>query len=519
MNAKGEVRLRSVASFGIAGRRQRVDSDLEHSLRLVFCALRVLDALQDLRELVAHVDGDDGGRRFVRAEAVVVARSCDGGAKEVCVLVDRLYDGAEHREEYGVLVRIGAGVEEVLAAVGDGPVVVLAGAVDACVRLLVEEALESVPLGDVAQRVHHEHVVVRGEVQLLELRRELELRWRDLVVARLRRYAELPELPLDVVHEREDAVGDRAEVVVLELLALCGRRAEERAAREDEVGALLPVLLVHEEVFLLRAERARRMAFGASEELHEALQRLVERLHRAQEGRLLVERLARVGAERRRDAQGRAVRVALDERGGGRIPRRVAARLEGGADAARRERARVRLADDEVLSAELHDRLAVLQLEERVVLLGGGSRHRQEPVRVMRGAAVHRPVADAMRHLARDGGVERLSFPDRRLEFLGGVLAEVCPDRLFAEHVGAEVGCSLCLFRHFRFPFMGTGGTRLSRPSHTAREDLAQPVPSARTDLPHGKSRPAFTRDVNPFLPTLQIASQLTNLDLSLPST
>ena len=70
-------------------------------------------------------------------------------------------------------------------------------------------------LRDVAQRVHDEHVVVRGEVQLLELRRELELRGRDLVVARLRRDAELPELTLDVVHEREDAVGDRPEVVVL----------------------------------------------------------------------------------------------------------------------------------------------------------------------------------------------------------------------------------------------------------------------------------------------------------------
>ena len=117
-------------------------------------------------------------------------------------------------------------VEEVLSAVGDGPVVVLARAVNSGVRLFVQQALEAVLLGDVAEGVHHEHVVVAREVELLELRRELELGRGDLVVARLRRYAELPELALDVVHEGEHAIGYRAEVVVFELLTLGGRRTE-----------------------------------------------------------------------------------------------------------------------------------------------------------------------------------------------------------------------------------------------------------------------------------------------------
>ena len=210
----------------------------------------------------------------------------------------------------------------------------------------MEKALEPVLLCDIAQRVHDEHVVVAGEVELLELRGELELRGRDLVVARLRRDAEFPEFAFDVVHERDDAVGNRAEVVVLELLALRGRRAEERAAGEDEVRALLPVLLVDEKVFLLCAKGAASVGLGASKELHQPLQRPVERLHGAEKGSLLVERLARVGAEGGGDAQCRAVRVALDERRRGRIPRRVAARLEGGADSSRRERACVGLADD-----------------------------------------------------------------------------------------------------------------------------------------------------------------------------
>ena len=43
----------------------------------------------------------------------------------------------------------------------------------------------------------------------------------------------------------------------------------------------------------------------------------------------------------------------------GRIPRRVAARLEGAAQAARREARRVGLALDQFLAGELRDRLAV----------------------------------------------------------------------------------------------------------------------------------------------------------------
>ena len=240
----------------------------------------------------------------------------------------------------------------------------LARTVDARVGLLVQEALEAVLLGDVAERVHHQHVVVGREVQLLELRRELELGRSDLVVTGLRRDAELPELLLDVVHEREDAIRNRAEVVIFELLALGGRSAEKRAAGEDEVRALLPVLLVDEEVFLLGAERATGVGLFLAEELHETLEGLVEGLHRTEKRCLLVERFTRISTERRRDAERRAVAVTLDEGGGGRIPGGVAAGLERGADAARREGRGVRLADDQVLARKRHDWLAILSRNE-----------------------------------------------------------------------------------------------------------------------------------------------------------
>ena len=68
-----------------------------------------------------------------------------------------------------------------------------------------------------------------------------------------------------------------------------------------------------------------------------------QRVHRAQQRDLGVERLAGPRGEGGRDAEQRAVRVLEDEGRAGRVPGRVAARLEGRADAAGRE-ARMRRA-------------------------------------------------------------------------------------------------------------------------------------------------------------------------------
>ena len=82
---------------------------------------------------------------------------------------------------------------------------------------------------------------------------------------------------------------------------------------------------------------------------------LAERLLRAEQRDLVVERLAGERDVRRRDGQGDAVGLDLQEDRRGDVPGGVAARLERGPDAARRERAGVRLALDEVLARELGD--------------------------------------------------------------------------------------------------------------------------------------------------------------------
>src|SRR5918999_1568459 len=108
---------------------------------------------------------------------------------------------------------------------------------------------------DAAQRRHHELIVVDGEVGLLEARRHLELRRRDLVVARHDRYAKLVQLLLDFSDARLNALGNAAEVMILELLSTRRRRADERPTGHDEIRTQREVRAVDQEILLLRSER------------------------------------------------------------------------------------------------------------------------------------------------------------------------------------------------------------------------------------------------------------------------
>ena len=98
VKANGLVRLRSPAWRGNVG-RTGVPRPRSRTLALGRLALG-RDLLEDVGELVAEEDRDDGRRRFVGAQAVVVGRRRDRGAEQVLVRVDRLDDGgAEEQKE------------------------------------------------------------------------------------------------------------------------------------------------------------------------------------------------------------------------------------------------------------------------------------------------------------------------------------------------------------------------------------------------------------------------------------
>ena len=104
--------------------------------------------------------------------------ACATDARRSClVLVHRLQHGRAEEQELEVLVRRVAGLEQVDARVGaHRPVVVLARAVDAGERLLVQQAHEPVAARDVLHHLHGQLLVVAAHVRVLEHRRELVLR-------------------------------------------------------------------------------------------------------------------------------------------------------------------------------------------------------------------------------------------------------------------------------------------------------------------------------------------------------
>ena len=87
------------------------------------------------------------------------------------------------------------GLEQVVPlVVAHRPVEVLARAVDAGKRLLVQQAREPELRRRPLQRFHHHHLVIGGDVGVLEHRRDLVLARRHFVVPRLHRHADLVQL-------------------------------------------------------------------------------------------------------------------------------------------------------------------------------------------------------------------------------------------------------------------------------------------------------------------------------------
>ena len=151
VKANGEVRLRSVASVGRTG--SEVTPELERAALLRRRRGALLELLDDVLELRAEEDRHDRRRRLVGAEAMVVAGVGDARPEQVGVDVHAADDRDEERQELGVGVRVVARVEQVLAVVGGHrPVVVLARAVDAGERLLVDEEHQAVLRREPAHR-------------------------------------------------------------------------------------------------------------------------------------------------------------------------------------------------------------------------------------------------------------------------------------------------------------------------------------------------------------------------------
>ena len=332
-------------------------ADIQLHLFLLSKIHVVFDGVKNRGQFVAKEDRHDGRRSFVTAQTVVVAGAGGGDPHQVRIIVHSLNNCHQKYQKLDVLRRGAAGVQKVHAVVGDQrPVVVLAAAVDAFKRFFVEQTDQVVFLGNLFHDLHGELVVVGGYVGAGVDGGQLMLGRGHLVVLGLGQDAQLPQLLVQLLHKGGYPGLDGAEVVVLQLLALGGLGPEEGPAGEAQVPALLPQLGIHQEILLFRARSgAYPLYLRVSKQAQNAQRLSVQRLHGAQQRRLLVQRLTIVAAE----GGGNAQCPVLDKRVGGGVPRGVAPCLKGGPQSAGWERGGIRLSSDQLFAGELHDDAAV----------------------------------------------------------------------------------------------------------------------------------------------------------------
>ena len=164
--------------------------------------------------------------------------------------------------------------------------------------------------------------------------------------------------------------------------------------------------------------------------------------HGAEQRRLGVQRLARVGAE----GGGNVERAVLDKGIGRRIPGGVAACLKGGADTAGGEGGGVRFALDQLLAGKLHNDLTGADgTDKGVMLFGGDTGQGLEPMGEMGRALLDRPILHGICHAVGDGGIEILTAGNGLAQRLINVLGQsLTHDVVVEDHTAKHIRYMLC---------------------------------------------------------------------------
>ena len=227
---------------------------------------------------------------------MVVTRRRHAQPQQILIIVDRLDNRYQEQQELRILIRRLARTQQVYPGVGGkGPVVVLAAAVDPCKGLLVQQADQAVPARHLLHDLHGQLIMVGGNVPRGIDRGKLMLAGSNLVVLGFCIDAQLPEFFVEFFHIGLDPRLDSAEIVVVQLLALRRFRTEQCPAGVNQVLALQVHVTVDQEVFLLGADIGdHTLHFGMAEEIQNPQRLAVQRLHAAQQGRLLVKGLSAV---------------------------------------------------------------------------------------------------------------------------------------------------------------------------------------------------------------------------------
>jgi hypothetical protein len=360
----------------------------------------LLDLLEDVRELVAQEDRDDRRRRLVGAQAVVVARVRDDRPQQRRVLVHRADDRRAEHQELRVLVRRVARIQQVaLRRAAQRPVQVLARAVDAGERLLVQQAGHAVLLRHALQRVM---ISCWWSAATLAFSNTGAISYWPGATSLCRVLTGTPSLYSSRSASSMNAStrsGIAPKYWSSNSWPFGGLAPNSVRPARDQVGAREEEVAVDQEVLLLGpavATPAPPSVWPNSFRMRCAC------LFSACIERSTGVFLSSASPVHDTNAVGMHSVVPLgspDVRRARHVPRRVAAGLERRPDAARREARRVRLALDQLLAVNSPPRAALaVGLQEAVVLLGRQAGQRIEDVRVVRRALLDRPVLHRHRH-------------------------------------------------------------------------------------------------------------------------
>ena len=248
--------------------------------------------------------------------------------------------------------------------------------------------------------------------------------------------AQFQTLVFEVLHERHHPARNGPEIVVLQLLILGRLVSHERTAREHQVGPYGPKALIDKEILLLPAQVAEDLLDVLVEIAAHLRGGLVHGRQRAQQGHLVIEGLARVGDEDGRDAERR-----IDDEGRRRgVPGRVTARLEGIADTAVGERRGVGLLLHEQLAGELlQNTPESVGFGKGIVLLGRAARQGLEPVGVVVGTVLQRPLAHACGNAVGNFARERRTVVHRVEQRRVSLLVEILTHGGASEYLLSEI--------------------------------------------------------------------------------
>ena len=223
--------------------------------------------------------------------------------------------------------------------------------------------------------------------------------------------------------------------MILHLLPFGRFLPEERTSGQHQIGTSIVQRRIHQKIFLFGTEGRNHLGNILVKILANRRRSGIHCRDRTQQRRLVVQSLARIGHEHRRDAQGRP----YDKSRRGRIPCRVSARLEGIAQPSVGERRGIGFLLDELCSIEaLHGPSAGNRFKERIVLLGRSARERLEPMRVVCCAVVDGPLLHPRSHLLGIFPIDPYAALDGSHYRLESIFGQILAHRIFVKHIFPE---------------------------------------------------------------------------------